>query len=451
MPGGMGGMGRGSDTRIYNPRSESTRLFGTDDEESDIGHAHGYGDTDYGESKDAKRQEKEEKNRKRKEKLKHINIRHKDLHEDDLEDDDQPNKDEEQAELSRLTGPVGNRGQALDIATGARSGTASAMGGTPPLLGPMGVYRSEPMDVAWQLLKREEKDSAEGALAGGEIGSAGTTIERRKQKAKKWSQPQFKLPPGGRRPWTATSRRSKARMRTLAPRHKVSAGKGGLTGAPLAVHMSHLGVKTKQPMRLFPEKYRQYYGQQLRRRLHGNIPQTVSPHPLLSERSFYAGPTGGGRLPGMLPGQGAQMHRPSLRRMRPPQMPKPPQLTPPTPPAPVGVAPPMTGGSTIPSMPAPPSQITMSDQIGVGSEMKKFNLHYAEFAQLRNIIHRLKRKLERAERMNKSVKDTSGAGDDKPKHPANQPKKTTKPEGATENLNDARTWGLEPSQLVGNH
>ena len=36
-------MGRGSDTRLFNPRSESTRMFGSG-EDDEVGHAHGEGD-----------------------------------------------------------------------------------------------------------------------------------------------------------------------------------------------------------------------------------------------------------------------------------------------------------------------------------------------------------------------------------------------------------------------
>ena len=155
MPSGTGGMGRGSDTRMYSPRSESTRMFGY--EEDDIGHAHGYGDPELAaEERDKKKRKKEET--KQRQKLHHIKIKHKDILEGLPEsmgevsqegDNELAPKDEEQRELSALTGTSGSRGAMLDQAIGAKTGTGSALGGTPPLLGPMGVYHSEPMESAW--------------------------------------------------------------------------------------------------------------------------------------------------------------------------------------------------------------------------------------------------------------------------------------------------------------
>ena len=458
-------MGRGSDTRMYSPRSESTRMFGYEDD--DVGHAHGYGDPELAAEEREKKKRKKEESQQR-QKLHHLQVKHKDIL-DELPpsmgevlqegDNELPPKDEEQNELSALTGASGSRGALVDQAIGAKTGTGSALGGTPPLLGPMGVYHSEPMESAWSDLLKAKKDKHEGPMAGGEIGTAGTTTERRKEHAKKWAQPKFPISPGGRRPWTATSRRSKARSRTLAPRHRVHDIKGGLMQQPLAVHMSHLGVQTKQPLRQFPEKYRQYYGQQLRRRLTGNIAQTVSPHALFGERTQYPGATGGGRLPGLLPGQAAASRGPSLRRLARPRMPRlrrPTGFSPMTPP-------------TVPSAPRlpqpaqmglPSSNIQMSGKVGVGSPLKK-NLdilrpgtfafmHSREIALL---LRQLKEQLERRERTRKGkgTADVSGAGDDKPDAPANGPKQTTRPEGATETDpdDDPRCWGMDPSAIIG--
>jgi hypothetical protein len=584
-------MGRGSDTRMYSPRSESTRMFGYDEDEGDIGHAHGYGDPELAaEERENKKRKKEDA--KQRQKLHHLKVKHKDIL-DELPpsmgevlqegDNELPPKDEEQNELSALTGASGSRGALVDQAIGAKTGTGSALGGTPPLLGPMGVYHSEPMESAWSDLLKEgeaypepemgmtktqldglmdaittatsghpnmpafqeagfpedrfeeffgpelagiaeaasraaregiarieeeqehptnlsvpyvapseegsfpasipessqlkwasepidsawselmkaKKDKHEGPIAGGEIGTAGTTTERRKEHAKKWAQPKFPIAPGGRRPWTATSRRSKARSRTLAPRHRVHSIKGGLMQQPLAVHMSHLGVQTKQPLRQFPEKYRQYYGQQLRRRLTGNIAQTVAPHGLFGERSQFPGATGGGRLPGLLPGQAAAGGMPSLRRLARPRMPRLKRptgfsaMTPPTVPSAPSLPQPAQVG-------LPSSSIQMSGKVGVGSPLKK-NLdilrpgtfafmHSREIALL---LRQLKEQLERRERTRKGkgTADVSGAGDTKPHSPANSPKKTTRPQGATETDpdDDPRYWGMEPSAIVGNH
>ena len=484
MPSGTGGMGRGSDTRMYNPRSESTRLFGYEDDET--GYAHGYGDPEIAAAKNEKdkRKKEETKNRQR---LHHIKIKNKDVMQSALPgeelapgqevtqegDGEAPPKDEMQAELSQLTGASGSRGAELDQAVGAKTGTGSAMGGIPPLLGPQGVYRSqfveeawsellkhdkagEPMDLAWSLLKSKKKDKGEGAMAAGEIGSAGTTTQRRKEHAKKWAQPKFHGPPGGRRPWTGTSRRAKARSRTLSPRHRVHSIKGGLMGAPLAVHMSHLGVQTKQPMRQFPASYRQYYGQQLRRRLHGNVPLPYSPHALFGERTQYPGPTGGGRLGGTLPGQAAAANIPSLRRLARPRMPrlKPPTgfspMTPPTVPS----APPLPQPAQVG---LPSSSIQMSEDSSEGSDIQKNIMGPGSYGfihaqDIKRLLRELRQTLDKHGRM-KKAKDTAGAGEDKPDYPANSPRKTTKNEGGTETPphDDARTWGMEPSAHVGAH
>tara|TARA_R100000008_G_scaffold78884_1_gene60167 strand:- start:208 stop:1989 length:1782 start_codon:yes stop_codon:yes gene_type:complete len=589
-------------------------------EEDDIGHAHGYGDPELAaESREKKKREKEET--KQRQKIHHIKIRHKDIL-DELPpsmgevsqegDNELAPKDEEQGELSALTGTSGSRGAMLDQAIGAKTGTGSALGGTPPLLGPMGVYHSEPMEnawsellknkkepfthygtdgrpfrpiatllqgdvepgqagyianrgdetgiriphipakeradfddeveahrqemyrqglvdddeefallnslidqfygadksqypieddyevqvepvledrsetaqigspmdytpdeiyemfrngepmeVAWSELMKSKKDKGEAPMAAGEIGSAGTTTQRRKEHAKKWAQPKFKVAPGGRRPTTATSRRAKARSRTLAPRHRVHNIKGGLMQSPLAVHMSHLGVQTKQPLRQFPEKYRQYYGQQLRRRLTGDIAQTVAPHGLFGERTQNPGPTGGGRLPGQLPGQAAAAGMPSLRRLARPRVPrlrKPTGFSPMTPPT-IPTAPPLPQPAQVG---LPSSNIQMSGKVGVGSPLKKnidilrpgtfAFMHSREIAKL---LRELKEKLERHGRMRKGkgTADTSGAGDDKPDAPANGPKQTSKLEGGTESSpdDDARNWGMDPSAIIGSH
>ena len=227
---------------------------------------------------------------------------------------------------------------------------------------------------------------------------------------------------------------------------------------PLAVHMSHLGVQTKQPLRMFPAKYRQYYGQQLRRRLTGNIPQTISPHPLMGEQTFYAGPTGGGRLPGLLPGQSQQMHMPSLRRLTRPRMPRlsrPTGFSPLTPPT-IPQAPPLPQPA---QAGLPSSNIQMSGMVGVGSPLKKkldilqpgtfAFMHSREVALL---LRQLKEAMQRRERTRKA-KDVSGGGEDKPDYPANSPKKTTRNEGGTETEpdDDPRYWGMEPSAIVGRH
>ena len=78
MPSGSGGMGRGSDTRMYSPRSESTRMFGYDEDEDDIGHAHGYGDPELAAEEREKKKHKKEETKQR-QKLHHLKVKHKDI------------------------------------------------------------------------------------------------------------------------------------------------------------------------------------------------------------------------------------------------------------------------------------------------------------------------------------------------------------------------------------
>ena len=79
-----------------------------------------------------------------------------------------------------------------------------------------------------------------------------------------------------------------------------------------------------------------------------------------------AGPTGAGRLSGVLPSQRGQMTRPSLRQMgiRRPRMPRVMRL--PMPPQPM--MPQMQ--SSVPSMPASPSSIMMSEERAHGGLLK---------------------------------------------------------------------------------
>ena len=62
---------------------------------------------------------------------------------------DDSTKNDVETEFSKLTGSAGSRGHMLDMATGAKTGTGSAVSpGLPIQLG-------EPMDLAWRLLKQE--------------------------------------------------------------------------------------------------------------------------------------------------------------------------------------------------------------------------------------------------------------------------------------------------------
>ena len=147
-----GGMGRGSDTRMYSPRSESSHMYSANEGEEKYNPV----DPKYKEWEKEKKLREDDEKQEMKNKIKHIKIlghhgkngvgEPESPEEADTELD--PRKDL-QNELSRQTGPPGNRGHELDLATGAKTGTGSAMGHR--------VMTGEPMDAAWSELL---KDSA---------------------------------------------------------------------------------------------------------------------------------------------------------------------------------------------------------------------------------------------------------------------------------------------------
>ena len=160
MPSGTGGMGTGSDTRMYNPRSESSRMYSTDESRGD--YRHGIGDPEDMERQRDKQQAQEEADKTKD--LPHIKIEVEHQGPDLQEplpplpgaENEEPQMDEDEnavgAEVSQMTGMPGSMGAQLDQAVGARTGTGSAMGGYRPMLA-----TGEPMDLAWRLLKGLEE------------------------------------------------------------------------------------------------------------------------------------------------------------------------------------------------------------------------------------------------------------------------------------------------------
>ena len=288
----------------------------------------------------------------------------------------------------------------------------------------------EPMDGAWStLLKRDTPGLMEG--------------RRRREKRREFrpSTGQFKRPPGGQTPAGATMRRFRAHMRGIKGGKKT-----GLMKPHLSVEMSHRGIATKQPMSKDPQKYGQYMGQQEARKILGNVRTTYSPHARHSARSFTAGPTGGGRLTGLLPGQSGQMAQPSLRPMRQPRMPRMrqprmPGLTPPPP-----MAPPMSSVPSMPSMaPPPPPQMMMSDE-RTASDLLKSNRHANRTEMLA-----LMRMLIQAQRAKSSMKKAKANFYDGavPAHPSpvhQHEDEDEKNDGPTQNLEtNSSRLGLDPA------
>lgn len=414
-------MGRGSDTRMYGPRSESDKMYSSANEDET---KYNPADPEYNEQKREEKKRKIEEKKAKRAKIKHIKISAK----EGLSGEESPtplddgNKRDDEREMGLQGGPAGSRGTLLDLATGAKSGTGSTMSPGLP------IAMSEPMNDAWSsLLKTETARSIAG---------------RRKREARQQFRPstgQFKTPPGGMSGGVgATMRRFKAQMRGIK-----SGKKTGLMKPHLAVEMSHRGIQTKQPLSKDPQKYTQYKGQSEARKILGGARTTFSPHARYGARSNQAGPTGAGRLSGLMAGQSGQLARPALRRMRQPRMPPMPRMSAPTPPTPP-MMPQMQ--SSVPSMPAPSSTMMMSEDRYRSEILKARNsLHRIE---LLNLMRRLIQAKEREAKIKKNLTATDSA--QVPGHPAGV--KTTDdedPQGPTENLEtDAKTFGLDPAGAI---
>jgi len=604
-------MGRGSDTRMYAPRSESDTMYSSANE----------GETKYNptspQDKDERNEKKKlraEEKKERRDKIKHLKIRASQgiKGEESSVAEDDGNKQDDEREMGLQGGPAGSRGNLLDLATGAKSGTGSAM------TGPLPIAMSEPMDSAWSSLLKEsvaeynkrmhyhpksvhERASArktgfgsrlragqperikrqmehrarQSVLSGmpvslqyahqdfpdlvyartrvppdtrkfiprtdretrtisqmGETGkkanipadhlfdlqrlteqmlpqqdftmeekkpfheeyseanapqgmvfdSQGNLIvdprktafdvqtgepmdyawssllkrdtpnkiqsRRRREKRQEFrpSTGQFKRPPGGMNPAGSTMRRFRARMRGIKGSKKT-----GLMKPHLSVEMSHRGIATKQPMSKDPQKYRQYMGQSEARKILGNVRSSFSPHARYGERSVSAGPTGAGRIGGLLAGQSGQMNRPSLRqigirrpRIRRPRNPVQAMQ------APMGVpSQPMQAPSSISSLPQPSAPMMMSEE-RAESELLKGRTNSLTYHKL-NLLRRLIRAQERAEKLGKSMQGTRSAMENGhiPSHPAGvhqHEDEDEKNDGPTQNLEtNSSRLGLDPA------
>jgi len=539
-------MGRGSDTRLYNPRSESDKMYSSANEDET---KYNPASPEYNEQKREEKKLKEEEKKANKGKIKHIKIRAS----QGLRGEESPvamndsNKRDEEREIGLTGGPPGSRGNLLDLATGAKTGTGSAM------TGPLPIAMSEPMDDAWSTLLKEEPTVHPGEnqykyrynmpnrddvhpewynwiqelidkpweyegigddftqpdidhLAGAtsredffdrlydlhnfivddarppfddiegeyrdftdvpfnektgftmsepmddawsnllKIETPRTIARRRKQEARQEFRPstgQFKRPPGGMDPVGATMRRFKARMRGIKGGKKT-----GLMLPHLAVEMSHRGIATKQPMSKDPQRYRAYQGQSEARKILGNVRTTFSPHARFAQRGSYAGPTGAGRLGGLLPQQKGMMRQPSLRplRVRAPRPPQPPMMPPMMPPQ----LPPVQ--SSVPSMPAPPSSTMMSEDRTQSDILKAKN--FARHMEMLNLMRRLIAAKEREAKLKKAMQGGGSAFENGhvPDHPAgvqNNEDEDEKNDGPTQNLEtNSSRMGLDPAGIL---
>jgi hypothetical protein len=261
---------------------------------------------------------------------------------------------------------------------------------------------SEPMDNAWSsLMKAKTKRQAQK--------------QRKKEERKKWrpSTGKFKKPKGGYGGKSGTTARAKLLSRNLP-----SGKKTGLMKPHLSVEMSHRGIASKQPMsQADPQGYGQYRGYQEQQNIQGNIR-----------------PTSGASLPF------AQVARPRVPkpRLHPVRAPPivPPQLK--------------TPHLNRPKM---PGMVTMSEDDPVSGDILKAGNKYL-LAEARTAMREMKELMRRmkdkdSKKKNMGAPDTAGAASSLPKYPGNNPKQTTRPEGATEDENESRLFGLDPSGVVG--
>lgn len=278
--------------------------------------------------------------------------------------------------------------------------------------------------------------------------------KRREKEARAHWRPstgQFKTPPGGTLgPKGATGRRAKAQRRAVS-RGKLT----GMMDAPKAVEMEHRGVSVKQPMSKFPGKYKEYMGQQEARNRLGNVRVPHSSQRRYGQRSYFAGKTGGGRLPGIKI-QKPKIHSPRMSgkpapmRLSKPKMPSgglsvgrmgltgmgqpPVAVTPPPPPPPM----------PMPMPPIDPNQIQASADKIINSDLAKSSI-LGDLAEMRRMLFQIRREIK-----DKDKKSKGDAGEDKPKTKNTPFNQTSRPEGATEDAtNDSRAFGIVAENRAG--
>jgi len=360
----------GSDTRMYSPRSESNLGYSKDDDD----YRHGVGDPEQMEQvRDKKLAEKEKTSVTE-------DLPHLQLSIPKPEPPMMPPMPEEEEEPPMMDDQF-NEGQQFGAQTGMPDMGNLSIGnatGTMPAPGGM-LATGEPMKDAWSSLMKSKLD---------DMGSA---------KDKSWRQPQFEIQPGGAEAKTANPRRAKRVARNISP-----AKKRGLELSPFSVHRTHLGDKTKQPLRLFPQKYGQQQATQARRKLVGNVPQIPTGHGIGAETDYNP------RVPKV--GGSGQIKEPQAIRER--------------------------GKGFAKSIE------------GIRSDMEEVRkkMNYMQFTQMRRLMRDLKDALERKDKSKKGAVSSGPGEKGKAGHREAQ-NSTTRPEGATEDLeNDPKNWGA-PSTL----
>ena len=390
-------MGRGSDTRMYAPRSESSHMFRAnhEDERTPTGHD----DPADREKRADKRQAKKEREEKKERSLRHIKIRAHHMGLDKPKEGDVPEEDEEfkpRTTPSEPTQPVGAGGFLTSLAAQAKGPGAAA--------GEL-VQMSEPMEHAWsEILK--SKRSAEK--------------RRKKEEYAKWrpSTGQFKRPRGGYSGRSGTP----ARAKNLS-RHLPMGRKTGLMLPHWAVEFSHRGIASKQPMSKDPQAYGAYRGYQEAQKIQGGVPSRLPRRSPFGQLNAPSGRVFGIRAP-----------KPRLKPHRAPPIQPPRMRTPHL------------------NRPKMPGMVTMSEDEVQGSDLLKRDMNHYLLAELRTSLKELQdlmRRKKDKDRKSKMAGDTAGGASTLPNYPGNNPKQTTRAEGGTENEDDPRTWGLDPRGNAG--
>jgi len=373
----------GSDTRMYSPRSESNLGYSKDED-----YKHGYGDPEEMELVRDKKQAENDKPSMTEE------LPHLQLSIPKPEPSMPPMMDDEEEEDPMMDDQF-NEGQQFGAQTGMPDVGNLSIGnatGTMPAPGGM-LATGEPMNDAWSSLMKSKLD---------DMGSA---------KPKAWKQRQFEIQPGGSQIETANTRRAKRTSRNISP-----AKKRGLDQAPLSVHRTHLGIATKQPLRLFPRAYGQQQATQSRRKLMGNVPNMPAGHGVGAESDYNP------KNPSIASSQGLKIREPRVPGIK--------------------------GQSFGKS-----EELALIKQ-DIEEIQKKQS--YMQFTQMRRLVEKLKDALERRDRSRKAAVSSGPGEKGKAGHMEAQ-NKTTRPTGATEDMSNdevlgtalPEAWGAPSTLFVG--
>ena len=482
-----GMMGRGSDTRIYAPRSESSHMFRANHEDERT--PTGMEDARDKEARMDKRQKKKEAEDKEDRKIRHIKVRRHhmgldDKPEEEMEEEESPFKP--RSSPSEPTQPAGAGGFLTSLAAQAKGPGAAA--------GQL-VQMSEPMVYAWSNLLKQQigethidgvphvtwmspkkitgwingrlmlfglpewaaRNEHTASISGQESPQEPPTEQETAQQQfisemfdeqgnLKRSEPMVyawsEILKSKRKKEKRAKKEQRAKWRPSTGKFKRP--RGGYTGrsgtsarAKLLSRNLPMGRKTglMQPHLSVEMSHRgiaskqpmskdpQAYGQWRGYQEQQNIRGQIAPQ---SGASLPFGQISMPRAP-----------RPRLHPVRAPPI-QPPRLRKPR-----------------LNRPKMPGMVTMSeDPVPDGDLLKARTNHYllaearTALREMRQLMRQMKDK--DSKKKNMGAPDTAGAASTLPKYPGNNPKQTTRGEGGTEDENDPRTWGLDPiGQLVG--